>query len=91
MTSDCLNLGEIRYNPELAAFEALVRILDNGDVFSYPVQLHAPLQADFSVIARGLTQKARNAHDAPAPGLRLVRTAAALAGLPAPCGRVMAA
>ena len=92
MTVDILNLGDIRYNPEQAAFETLVRILDDGDVFSYPVQLRAPLQADFDIIAHGLTQKARHAHEAPISGMRMVGAAMpAMTDIRAACGRSMAA
>lgn len=81
MTSEILNLGEIRYNPEQGAFEALVRIFDAGEVYAYPVHIHAPLNADFDMIARGLTQKARKVHRSQAQGLRLVHAQAANAAI----------
>ena len=89
MASEILNLGKIRYNPELGAFEALVRIFDAGEVYAYPVYLRAPLNAEFDVIARGLTQKARRAHRSPATDLRLVQPRPA--PFPASCGPALAA
>jgi len=57
-----LEFDAIRYNPELEAFEAAVRIHDSGHIFRYPVHLKAPLNADYALIARGLTQKASSKH-----------------------------
>ena len=39
MEVEKLNLGDIRYNPEQGAFQALVHVLDRGEVFAYPVHL----------------------------------------------------
>ena len=68
-----LHLDDVRYNPEISGFEALVRIHDNGAVFSYPCQVSAPLHADFKLISRRLAQKAKASHKAPSPILRLRR------------------
>lgn len=77
MQVEKLALEDIRYNPELGAFEAAVQIRENGESFSYPAYLLAPLHADFELIARGLTQKALRAHRSDkGHGLRM-RSAAA--------------
>ena len=65
MLIEKLGFDDVRYNPELSAFEALVQIREEGEVYSYPVHVLAPLHAEFNVIANGLTDKAlRAAHDA---------------------------
>ncbi|SLN72321.1 hypothetical protein ROA7450_04027 [Roseovarius albus] len=73
MQIEKLHLDDVRYNPELSGFEALVRIHEDGAVYSYPCQVNAPLHADFKIISRRLTQKAKTAHKAPSPILRLRR------------------
>lgn len=73
MRTEKLQLSNIRYNPEAEAFEALVRIHDQGEVYAYPAQLRAPLQTDFARVARALTEKAKSAHSAPRTALRLRR------------------
>lgn len=65
-----LEFDAIRYNPELEAFEAAVRIHESGHVFRYPVHLKAPLNADYALIARGLTEKARTRHTQKSHDLR---------------------
>ncbi|MFN3210317.1 MAG: hypothetical protein ACE369_15180 [Roseovarius sp.] len=62
MQIEKLEFDAIRYNPELEAFEAAVRIHDSGHIFRYPVHLRAPLNAEYALIARGLTQKASLRH-----------------------------
>lgn len=71
MQTEKLELDQIHYNPERAAFEALVRIHDDGETLSYPVHVAAPLHADFALIARGLTRKAKVLHQSRQGGLRL--------------------
>ncbi len=71
MRTEKLQLSDVRYNPERSAFEAIVRIHENGESFDYPTDVIAPLHAEFSLIARGLTAKAQRAHRAPSPTLRL--------------------
>lgn len=73
MQSRPLNLGDIRYNPEQGAFEATIRLFDQGEVFAYPVQFRAPLTAGFKPVARGLMRKAQKAHASARPGLRMRR------------------
>lgn len=75
MQVEKLALQDIRYNPELGAFEAAVQIRENGESFSYPAHLMAPLHADFELVARGLTQKALSAHRHNDTGLRMRNTA----------------
>lgn len=68
-----IQFDDVRYNPERGAFEALVRLYDDGQTYSYPSHVCAPLHADFRVIARGLTEAARRAHRGKSPGLRSLR------------------
>lgn len=62
MKTEKLEFAAIRYNPELEGFEAAVRIHEEGVIFTYPVYLRAPLEAHYSLIAAGLTEKAQVAH-----------------------------
>lgn len=73
MQIEKIEFDQIRYNPEHGAFEALVKIHDAGETFTYPARLCAPIHAEFDRIARGLVQTAAQAHTAPEPGLRLHR------------------
>ena len=70
MIEETLEYDTIRYNPEIEGFEAAVRIRDKAWAYSYPVQLKAPLHADYAMVARGLIQKAREQHSSGASGLR---------------------
>ena len=70
MHTEKLHLDDIRYNPELGAFEALIRIHDAGTIYSYPVYAAAPLHAEFGFIARSLAEKAQRKHRSTEPGLR---------------------
>jgi len=76
MQTDKIQFDDIRYNPERGAFEALVRLHDGGEVFSYPTHVHAPLHAEYEIIARGLTLAARDMHHRKSPTLRSHRIAA---------------
>ena len=74
MRVEKLYMDDLRYNPELSAFEAIVTISEAGERFAYPVHKLAPLHADYALIAKGLTEKAMQAHrHAPARDLRLRR------------------
>lgn len=74
MLIEKLGFDDVRYNPELSAFEALVQIREEGEIYSYPVHMLAPLHAEFNIIARGLTDKALRAHrHAPERSMRLRR------------------
>ncbi len=71
MQTEKLQIADIRYNPERAGFEALVTVHENGYATHYPAYLSAPLEADFDMIARGLTNKALAAHRSRRPGMRM--------------------
>lgn len=73
MQIEKVKFDDIRYNPEFSAFEANVLVEEQGKRFFYPVSVKAPLNAEFSVIARGLAQKAAQAHRTPSGNLRLRR------------------
>lgn len=62
MKIEKIQFDNVRYNPEIGAFETLVKIHDQGQTFSYPAHVVAPLHAEFGIIARGLAQAGQNAH-----------------------------
>ena len=62
MKVDKIRFDNVRYNPEFGAFEALVKIHDGGEVFSYPARVAAPLHAEYGIIVRGLMQAAKITH-----------------------------
>ena len=62
MKIEKIQFENVRYNPEIGAFETLVKIHDRGQTFSYPAQVVAPLHAESGIIARGLAQAGQNAH-----------------------------
>lgn len=66
-----LQLTDIHYNAEFECFETKVTIQEGNEIFVYPVHINAPMTAEFAVIARGLTEKARQAHKSPEKGLHL--------------------
>lgn len=66
-----LQLTDIHYNAEFECFETKVTIQEGREIFVYPVHINAPMTAEFAMIARGLTEKARKAHMAPEKGLHL--------------------
>ncbi len=70
MKIEKLSLEDVRYNPERCAFEARVTVHDAGRRFGYPAHFASPLNAEFQVIARGLTEKAIALHKTAKPGLR---------------------
>lgn len=71
MKIDKLQLTDILYNAEFECFETKVTIQDGTEIFVYPVHMKAPITAEFAVIARGLTEKARQLHRAPHRGMHL--------------------
>lgn len=71
MTAEKLRISDIRYNPERAGFEARVTVEKNGHAWHYPSFVAAPLNAEFALISRGLTEAALRAHRSAAPGLRM--------------------
>ncbi|MEX1234301.1 MAG: hypothetical protein WEB56_04860 [Roseovarius sp.] len=62
MKIEKIQFDNVRYNPEIGAFETLVKIHDHGQTYSYPAQVAAPLHAEYGIIARGLAQAASKAH-----------------------------
>lgn len=66
-----LQLTDIHYNAEFECFETKVTIQEGNEIFVYPVHVNAPITAEFTMIARGLTEKARKAHTSPSKGLHL--------------------
>ncbi len=63
MNIQTLKFADIRYNPEFSAFETRVTIRENGVAYVYPVHICAALTAEFTMIARSLTEKARKMHE----------------------------
>lgn len=78
MQIEKIQFDNVRYNPERCAFETLVRVHGSGRSFSYPVHVAAPLHAEFGIVARGLSQAARNAHRAASRGMRMEHDVAPL-------------
>lgn len=79
-----LQLTDIHYNAEFNCFETKVTIRDGNEFFVYPVHINAPITAEFAVIARGLTQKARQKHKAKDRGLHLRYAIPGINETPAP-------
>lgn len=71
MQIEKIEFDNVHYNPEREAFETLVKVHDKDRQYSYPAHIHAPLNAEFGFVARGLAQVARRAHRAKASGMRL--------------------
>lgn len=71
MKIEQIQFDNVRYNPEHGAFETLVKIHEDGEAFSYPAQVAAPLHAEYGLVARGLAQSARKAHRTAKGGTRL--------------------
>ncbi len=67
MTAETISLHNVRYNPELGAFEALARTDDSTVLYTYRVHMKARPQAGFARVMRGLTERARDAHRRAAP------------------------
>ena len=55
-------IATIRYNPAARAFEAAVALYDAGEVFTYPVSLRAPMDADYETVTRSLAEMACRHH-----------------------------
>ncbi len=70
-----IEFDNVRYNPELSAFETLVKVNDGGQAYSYPVHVAAPLHAEYGILARSLAQAGRKAHASANPGIRLAHAA----------------
>ena len=63
-------IERIRYNLEFSGYEAMVFITDAGDTFSYPSFVAAPLDAEYALVMRQLSNKALSKHRSAKPGLR---------------------
>lgn len=70
MQIEKIQFDQVRYNPETGAFEALVKIHEDGMTYSYPTQATAPLTADYDVVARRLYDGAARAHLDNLPAMR---------------------
>lgn len=81
MKIEKIQFDNVHYNPERGAFESLVKIYDDGQSFSYPAEVAAPLHAEYGLIVRGLAQAARKAHRAGRGGIRLHHAAPIKAAL----------
>ena len=88
MTDETLSLHNVRYNPEMGAFEARARVNESGVLYAYPVHMKTKPQTGFNRVMRGLSARAHEAHRrvasprvrpalAPAPELRRVGVAMA--------------
>jgi hypothetical protein len=72
-------IHSVTYNAATRAFEARVSIVEDGEVFTYPCALRAPMDMDSTVAARRLVELARRQHSR---GLR-TRSRRPLSGLAA--------
>lgn len=63
-------IASIRYNPASRAFEAAVTLHDGGEVFTYPVALRAPMDADYETVTRALAEMAGRRHARGRPTMR---------------------
>jgi hypothetical protein len=69
-----INLSRVQYAPEVPGFAALAHVHEGGVDFTYPVQMAAPLTAEFDTISRALTRRGLSAHrNAKTARLRMVR------------------
>nr|WP_309502411.1 hypothetical protein [uncultured Roseovarius sp.] len=75
MQIEKIQFEDIRYNPEVSAFETLVRVHEDGQDYSYPARVTAPLHAEYAIVSRGLAEAARRAHRQGKPELRLAHAA----------------
>ncbi|QYX56916.1 hypothetical protein K1T73_00400 [Roseovarius sp. SCSIO 43702] len=73
MQIEKIEFDQVRYNPEVGAFETLIRVREEGRTYSYPTSVTATLYEEFDVIARRLTERAAKAHRAKVPGLHASR------------------
>lgn len=88
MQIEKIQFDKVRYNPERGAFETLVVLHDDGKTYSYPVQLSAPLNAEYAFVARGLAEAARRAHLSGTSGLRARRKTERRVAVPSGPGHV---
>jgi len=55
-------IENVTYNPAARAFEARVSIADDGEIFTYPCALRAPMDMDITLAARRLVELAQRRH-----------------------------
>ncbi|MBU2983095.1 hypothetical protein KO498_14885 [Lentibacter algarum] len=70
MTNKQTRIARIRYNLEFAGYEAVVFISENGTDYTYPSFVTAPLDAEYALVMRSLTEAAYRKHRSDNPGLR---------------------
>jgi len=76
MTNVAVTLSRVRYAPEVPGFSALAHVTEEGLRYSYPVQVAAPLTAEFDTIRSALTRRGLSAHrNVSGAGLRMVQPA----------------
>ena len=61
MSTQCLSLHRVAYDPEAAAFKAEAQYLDATGIHRRVVMLRAPMTAGFQRITRGLRDAALSA------------------------------
>jgi len=71
MQIEKIEFDQVRYNPELSAFETLIRIHDQGRTYTYPTSVKATVFAEFGDITRRLSESAARSHADKYPGLRM--------------------
>lgn len=70
-----VQIHTVTYNAATRAFEARVSIIDDGEVFTYPCALRAPMDMDSTLAARRLADMARRQHTRTAGATRSRRPA----------------
>lgn len=80
MSEPQLTLGPVRYNPGTGSFETLAEIAHDGARRAYPVDLPAPVTADFAYVMRRLRARALEMHRSGRAPLRLTHAAPAICG-----------
>ena len=74
MIDQKVTLSRVQYAPEGAGFAALAQVHEGGLDYTYPVQMAAPLTAEFDMISRALIRLGLSAHqNAKTVPLRMVR------------------
>lgn len=58
-----INLGDVRYNATMGAFEARVDIERNGTTFRYPCQVAGPVTMDMERVRHSLATHAMRMSD----------------------------
>ena len=81
-TPHLTRIATIRYNPATRAYEAAVALHDQGRVFTYPVSLRAPMDAEYETVTRALSEMACRRHRRHATALRADRPEAFLDHVP---------